>query len=416
MKSEHDDVRGGAGDFQRFADADEISLVDLWLVLARRKWVIIGVFFVVLGLGGVFAFLKPQSYRYSTPIEIGTNLVQTKDTGLQPQMIEPPGVVQAKLEKVFIPLALRRYRDKHPEGFLPEIKVTLPQDGAKSGSTDSQIVLLESRGPLARQDVIKNLQNEVVEELVDDHKKMLVFPRQQYAVVLAQETLQLNALEDPQIFAVQLKEQERKIDQAKIGLANLKDQARVLTVEKKGLAEKQRLYEKQIKDLNATLAQARGRHPAAEKEVTDEAKALTFLMVNNQLESTRSRLADLEEKLYVDLQNQSDRLESQIANNQRQQQAQVRSVDELQSALVKVKLDHQQRQASQIQTLRATQDRIDALKNTHAMDVAMQSLKPVGAGKGVIVALAGVLGLFLGLFAALFAEFLQKVREQHDAA
>jgi uncharacterized protein involved in exopolysaccharide biosynthesis len=50
------------------------------------------------------------------------------------------------------------------------------------------------------------------------------------------------------------------------------------------------------------------------------------------------------------------------------------------------------------------------------MDVAMQSLKPVGAGKGVIVALAGVLGLFLGLFAALFAEFLQKVREQHDAA
>jgi len=49
---------------------DEISLVDLWLVLVRRKLLIISVFFMCLVLGSVYAFTRPVQYEYRTGIEL----------------------------------------------------------------------------------------------------------------------------------------------------------------------------------------------------------------------------------------------------------------------------------------------------------------------------------------------------------
>ena len=49
---------------------DEISLIDLWLVLVRRKLIILSVFFLCLVLGIVYAFTRPDRYEYRTGIEL----------------------------------------------------------------------------------------------------------------------------------------------------------------------------------------------------------------------------------------------------------------------------------------------------------------------------------------------------------
>lgn len=49
---------------------DEISLIDLWLVLARRKWMIIGITILCLALGAGYAWMKPVTYEYRTGIRL----------------------------------------------------------------------------------------------------------------------------------------------------------------------------------------------------------------------------------------------------------------------------------------------------------------------------------------------------------
>jgi uncharacterized protein involved in exopolysaccharide biosynthesis len=61
--SQHQNTLGGSG------YDDEISLIDLWLVLVRRKLWIISVFLLCLVLGSVYAFTRPLRYEYRTGIE-----------------------------------------------------------------------------------------------------------------------------------------------------------------------------------------------------------------------------------------------------------------------------------------------------------------------------------------------------------
>ena len=50
---------------------DEIDLIDLWLVLMRRKWTVVTVFVLTVLIAGVFATLTPTRFQASTIIEIG---------------------------------------------------------------------------------------------------------------------------------------------------------------------------------------------------------------------------------------------------------------------------------------------------------------------------------------------------------
>lgn len=49
---------------------DEISLIDLALVLMRRKWAALGVFLVCAAFGTVYALMQPLQYEYRTGVEL----------------------------------------------------------------------------------------------------------------------------------------------------------------------------------------------------------------------------------------------------------------------------------------------------------------------------------------------------------
>lgn len=51
-------------------DEDEISLIDLALVLMRRKWVTLGVFLLCAVCGTVYSMMQPLQYEYRTVIEL----------------------------------------------------------------------------------------------------------------------------------------------------------------------------------------------------------------------------------------------------------------------------------------------------------------------------------------------------------
>ena len=74
---------------------DEISLIDLWLVLVRRKLLIISVFLLCLVLGSGYALTRPLRYEYRTGIE------QARTTGFG--LLVPVQHSLDLLEKIIIP-------------------------------------------------------------------------------------------------------------------------------------------------------------------------------------------------------------------------------------------------------------------------------------------------------------------------
>ncbi len=64
-------------------DDDEISLIELWQILARRKALILACFILCLAGGAAFAFLKAPVYEASVKLRIG----QVKGDGAAPPVI-----------------------------------------------------------------------------------------------------------------------------------------------------------------------------------------------------------------------------------------------------------------------------------------------------------------------------------------
>ena len=124
---------------QESVGSDEISLVDLFVVLWSRKWLIFisFVLFVSVGLG--YALLAPEVYEYSTVIEVGTTLKNVESGS--PVVIEEPASLLEKLKTSYIPLAINAFS---AEGDLAIAKPRI----AVSSPKNSRLVVLKSEGLL----------------------------------------------------------------------------------------------------------------------------------------------------------------------------------------------------------------------------------------------------------------------------
>ena len=304
---------------------DEISLVDLWLVLAKRKKLILAtiIVFSVLGVGA--ALLLPKNYAYRTTIEIGTRL-----EGERTILIESVESVLAKVKETYIPLAQHQYREKNnDDDDLYDIKASVPRK--------SHIIVLASKGKEAKAEVYKALHLAVVEGLKQNHARILDVVRNNLA-------LEKNKVE---------RDLEEKAQQAKVIGAELK---RVDI--SAGLASKQ------IKESESLIKNAKQNRTKAIREARDEARAMTLLMLDNEVQQNRIRLAD-NKRSQLNVKDNIARIKLQIAN----------------------------------------------LQETRAVVPAMQSIKPSGLSKKALVMLSIVLGGVVAVFAAFFMEFLGKVRE-----
>lgn len=124
---------------------DEISLVDLWLTLAKHKVVIFTVAALCALGGAVFGFNSTTKNTYVTAIQLGTpSLESTKST-------------ITKLEKLFIPTV--------------QTAIDSPV-GIKVESPDDKLILLETTTTEDKLDAVHTLHTAIGKRLVDDHSAL----------------------------------------------------------------------------------------------------------------------------------------------------------------------------------------------------------------------------------------------------
>ena len=93
-----------------YSTEDEISLIDLVMILVNRKRLISLIFIGFIVLGIAVALLTPKQYIYSTSLEIGSQIISDS---INP--FESPETLLAKIQHVFIPQAQNEQRQTDPE-------------------------------------------------------------------------------------------------------------------------------------------------------------------------------------------------------------------------------------------------------------------------------------------------------------
>lgn len=381
---------------------DEIDLVQLLQILVKRKWVIVGFTLFCLLVGGAYAFLSSANYKYTTTLQVGTILVEGKDS-VERASIESASSVKLKLEKVYIPTAISQLSSRYA-GRLADATV--------KEQKNSSILLIESTGSVADGKLFKELHTMIVSTLIENHREEISVLKRQYEILADRASLTLKDLENPKIYGVHEKKLQRQIEMGKMELAQFDAENSLMLAKKTGIKKTEKLLQKQISQIAENLKLSYEKRATAISETDDATKAMTFLLLNAEIQKNEQELATLKERLYVSLGNEKQNLESQIARNRRDRELQVTKNEEYKSQLLQFHAKRLSEQEQQRNTIAAARNKINLYRDTNALNIALRSNRPVGPRKSLILALAGMLGLMGGVMLAFIAEFLAKVRAQ----
>ncbi len=393
-----------------YAQDDEISLLDLWLVLRRRWKTLAFVVCLCVAAGLAYALLSSARYRYYETIQIG-HVPRQSNQGIKDEPIASVENVIAHIDSGLIPQALdRTFPRENDEAAALRKRYDVKATAAGSSS----FVVISGEGPLQQRDGYFAVLKAVAEMLVSDHAAVSDATRETYQSRLEKARIKLDALNNDDLFQVKLAEQRRSIEAARNRLAQLEDQDASLKLQSQRLGVKADLLTAQIERVQENIAAATDAQNNAAREARSATDAMTVLLLSNDVRHSRERLADLHTQLKVVVPNELTGLEAARKDNQRQQ-AQQRSLITLRTRqLQQLRIDHRNAQATQEQTVRGLESQLARVRPTRVVLSPTRSMSPVGLARRMVLALSLVLGLMLGVLAVFVHEFLVRARHYEN--
>lgn len=401
--SGQDDLRGIAGISELAHERrDEVDLIDLWIIFVRY-WVVFATIVTVgVAAGVAYALLRTESYTYSTLIEIGTRIV-----GDETQLIESPDSVLAKVKDGYRLMELREYYAAHPEDTTEyDVDVSVPQK--------ADLLIIEDRKPEDKETAVQAIHAGIVARLEADHNRIITVIRKQLENRLANTANRREKLaQEAELLTVEL---ERLEQQHQNKLAILDEQIVLLKTELQRLDESARIVNGQIAEMQRLTSEAEANRERAIKEATDEARAMTLLLINDELQRNRQMLVQLLERSQVGIPNQRSSLSKQIEERQRQKLIAAGELANERDRFLQRIQDNRRAQAEVEGDLEALQLQLDNLRSTRAIATAAQSVKPAGPRKAFVVFLSGLFAGFIGLLAVIVLHMRGVIRRRSASA
>lgn len=427
---------------------DEISLFDLWAILANRKWQVAIVFSLIMGLAVAYVFLRHRTYTYTTAIQIGTYINKGSNGERKQEFVEPPSAVEQKLRQVFIPIARQEMDRPHK----PALKVTA------STEKDGGLFLLQTKARKSDADKVARLQQSIVSQLLKAHAEILnpIQKKDQLRVEKARNELsyiQSDAIKTSRLQPHQQKIQslarqlaamaaaykkqhltvEDQIASAKRQLAALEDARTLMQGKEKRIGEKEELVKEQLKEQQNMVNQLQKTRLQAIDQTRASADAMTLLMVGTQVDQAQHRIDRLTDKLRVGLPQTRDNIVKSLADNgraqknaktqlvslkeqlnklegdyRRKRESQQSQITAAKTAYQKAQADYQQAVSAKKREIRAAQTLADQDIPTRALFTAIPSTSPTGPSSSLILILGCILGLMIAIFCAFVFEFIAR--------
>jgi len=434
---------------------DEISLVDLWLVLIKRKKLIVKVFagFVLLALA--LAYVKKDKFEFTTTIEVG-QIVSVKDDQESYVLVESIESVKAKLENSYLPSAQASYFAEDEKAKRFKIDISAPKN--------AQMIIVKSKGTEREAKNHQRVHDMAVNPLLTDLNRKVDSSKSRLESGLARAKQELQRLQSPVQLRIlkskhdsiiekeldsierlgsdvfwlpKIKQLESNISQAKLNLQDSVNQGNALRSQRTRLDELEELLHKQLEGLNKQIAEARKIRTKAISGVADESRAMTLLLLDSEMQRLITRQSNLEERVFIQHKSDVIELENKISVNKDQQKDLRISVLEAEAELVKTKADrasqiklqkpnlavlkdqkdlalqkHQRTIDAQIETIRTLESSIKSITESHIIVPFLQSLEPKGLTSKLLFVIVVFLGFIFAIISAFVAEFLQKAREK----
>ena len=267
---------------------EEISLVDVWLILTRHKRRMGWVFALVMAI--VFAFIgfSPRLYQYTTVIEIAR---------VDDKLLENPETVLAKLQRSYIPTVQMQVIQESPREWI-DIEARIPKK--------STLVVLESKATEEERPRVHALHERVVGLLATDHEDEIAAAR-----------LRLQA---------QLREAQ---DQ----LAGLNDKENLLRDQERRLMEKEAMLNAQLEKIRAAISEARKTKLRMNEGVPSESWPLAMILVDSEIQKYLEREQQLQEQLQIGIARERAEIANEKAELARDRAHQEEVIRELQAKL-----------------------------------------------------------------------------------
>jgi hypothetical protein len=387
-----------ANELQTYHHEDEVSLIDLWRVLSKRKKLIWGITFSLIILGIVAALVIPKKYEYKSILQIGM---------IKDKPIEDVETAKSKLQNSFLPMVLVQYHNENPEEPIPNFNVSVPKN--------SQVVMLSSKAPESKGQQYIELQNKIAALLAKDHSVSFEKYENEILHKLKVVELEVAALKDERLIKMDRQTIERKVKSKENDISKINDDIS-LTMEKiKGIDRLEMLKTKQLSKANGQISEFRQvQIQLATGTGTESQKILTRSMVDSEIHRLLNKEAELEQYLSVNLRQEREALHKKQDELIRTKNLQKSELENIKAELMKFDFELEQKIEKKNLQLASLQLQLRNSQPTKMIVPPQRSAKPVGPGRKVIVALSGILGLMLGIFVAFFAEFLNKVKEKDN--
>ncbi len=233
---------------------DEISLVELWLILARRKGIVIGILIVSITLGAAYALVREPVFRYTTVVELAK-------TGHE-KPVETASAARTRVAQVIIPIVRSEMSGSQAvQGKMP------PQARVRISEGGGHLLEITSEYPKAAHDDIMRFHAHLLNALTDAHDGMVAMERDR--LLVEQETI---------------RNEIKRIE-----------------------VEKQRINAR-IEEAGTRLAAGRDLQRRSPGEPLDTARTMTLLIIQSRLEDAFDKLLALEAALYQELPARVDKL------------------------------------------------------------------------------------------------------------
>lgn len=430
-------------------DNDEVSLVDLWLVLARHKEWIFG--FILLGLvgGALFAYSQTTKYTYTSTIKLGTTY---KDgAGMQP--IESPDTSLAKLEQAYIPQAMGEL------GEATGVTTRIPKG--------SQLIVLESTSTEKIKDEISQLHAKAASLLINDHNTAYLahkasleseVARAKLASNIANDKnnlealrgetrqkfeatqLELKTLNDPTSQQIPRKELSNNILAAENNLAGLGNEEKVIRTRQQQLTVETELLSAEISRLQKSVDNSARQISQATQGADNEGKTVSLLLIDNSIQQQQTRLSELQNRLRIQIPNEQATLAKDLEEVLQLRKAQTETINLLNAKLSQLAEDQKRAITRKSIELRPIELELASIGNKYALDVAENqtkieelsrqldliqntslisnglAVKKKSASPVTYSVLGTIMGAILGIFAVMVISFLSKVKQAQSTS
>ncbi len=368
---------------------DEISLVDIWITLARfRHWFFVSfLLFAVPGL--LFAGLwLEEKYQMSSVISPG---IITLDNGREP--IESPASVVAEINRSILPELTKSYAGSHGLGLF---------NTSVSNPRGTNLIIIENKVTEESRAAIEDFQRKIVSQIVENHKKLFDALNVSLKRQIAQESKQLSELTNPLKLSKLTESQRLSLQIENQALAKLMD-SKVQESNLQAIRDKIKINDDSIRALSqqndALLEQASlNGNGAPSKDKGD---------VRINIAENRLAINDLR-NLNIGLKQDLERFDTELAQEIENKKTQIQAI-ETSIKLIEDDLNDQislQRKKISGLELRLEND------VTRAAATAELSLRPVGLTRVKAIVPVVVLSVFFAFVITVAVIFREKVKEK----